>query len=218
MSGASGVSGGSAPAASGTSGGASGASGDASAGPINLRLADFPSGWAATPVPAPSTTGDPAAASLLTCLHLPPSDRRVVTDTPSAVFSSGATVQAASDVTVVASPTIVGREVAALKAPGGLTCLGQVIGQAVATRGVAVHGATIRAITAPPSGSDPSLGIRYQATFTMQSQSLTVVTDEYFIAHGAEEVTATFTGYEQAFPAGVEQTALAHLVSRVPGS
>ena len=184
-------------------------------GPINLRSSDFPPGWTATPAPGAGGGNDPGAAALLSCLKLPAADRSVVADTSSDVFASGQAVQASSDVTIVSSATIGAQEVDALRTGAGLTCLGQVIGQAVSSQGVGVSGATVRAIPAPRVDGGPSMAAEYGATFTVGEQTLMAVTDEYFFARGTEQVTATFTAYGQPFPAAVEKTAVDNLASRV---
>jgi hypothetical protein len=182
---------------------------------VNLTATDFPAGWTVTPAPPATSGSDPAATALLTCLHLDPAARKVVTEVPSAVFSLGQTVQASSDVTTLSSPTTAGQEVAALRAPGGLTCLGQVIGQAVAAQGIGVTGATIKALAAAPTGTYPSVAVTYQATLTQQEQSLQAATDEYLIARGNQEVTITFSGYGAPFPTAVEAAAMAKLTARL---
>jgi hypothetical protein len=160
-------------------------------------------------------TADPQTAVLLACLHLPTAQRREVSDVDSDTFTSPPTLLAVSNVTVVTPASLASQEIAALETPAGLTCLGQVIGQSVAAEGTAVSGAKIQSIPAPTVGGDRTLGVHYSATFTESSQSIDAGTDEYFIVHGADEITATFTALETVFPTDVEQAALADLVSRV---
>jgi hypothetical protein len=185
---------------------------------FNLRASDFPAAWTAAPAASAATgAGDPETAALLACLHLPAAPRREVSDVDSDTFASPPTLQAVSNVTVVAPASLASEELTALQAPAGLTCLGRVIGQSVASAGAAVSGAKIQSIPAPVVSGVRGLGVHYSATFTEGSQSIDASTDEYFIVHGADEITATFTALEAVFPAAVEQAALAKLVARVRG-
>ena|GEM_PF-4501250 len=185
------------------------------ASPFNLEASDLPAGWTVVLASGGSTAGaSPVTAALFSCLHLPISQRRELSDVASDTFGAGQTLRAASNVTAVSPATLPGQEVAALRAPGGLPCLGLAIGRSVAAQGAGVSNARIQAIPVPGARTDPSVGAHYSATFTEAGKSIEATADEYVIAHGDDEITVTFTAFEAVFPAAVEQNAVQRLLGR----
>ena len=182
----------------------------------NLRIADFPTEWRSTPLPAGasdvSLANDNAFAD---CMGRPrPAEVRVATaDSPD--FSARETTRASSSVQVVRTEEIARDDFVALRGAKGAQCLKaridaeflrQLGPQAAATT-------TIEAYDLPTFG-DESVGYRIQANSVAEGAQIRTYIDLAFVRKGKVQLSGAFQNRNTPFPSELQRTLLQRMVSR----
>lgn len=186
----------------------------AAAKAINLSATDFSADW--TSSPADNSGGSTAEdAQVAACAGAPDPVASTVVDWVSDDFTNQ-DIDVSSDVNVVKTVQLARQDLAAIRSDKALACFRQLFpGFATKSAPPGSH-INIVSVNRLPVASygDGSFGIRVIFDAGSSAGSVRVTIDQIGFAKGRYEVSGTFAGVNSVFPADLEQSLMAKLVSR----
>lgn len=181
----------------------------------NLRLADFPPEWKASPVdPAATAASEASDRAFADCMGRPPPEQVRTARADSQDFSAEETRRASSNVEVVRTVDIARDDFAAQRTDKALECRKAQI-DAEFRRQVpdAVPTTMIERLDLPQFG-DQSLAFRVVAIGQVQGQEVRTYIDLAFVQKGRAEMSGGFINRTTPFPSDLEKTLLQRMVGR----
>jgi hypothetical protein len=181
-----------------------------------LQQADLPAGWTAAPHQK-SPDEDAAATQLAACVGAPPPDTSTSADVDGPDLSLGDS-SVNSSASFDRTLELARADLAALRSPKLSDCVKDFAVQAIrdALGRTALQSVQFDARQATQYG-DATLGFRFIATIKVESRSITVFQDLFFLIKGRAGVSAAFSNVGAPFDQALETSLLATLGSRLAG-